>query len=289
MSWRIVVIQSHAKLNYKNDFLLVRTDDVKMIHLSEIHTILIDSTQVSLTSYLLCELMKRKIKVIFCDEKRNPQSELIPYYGSFHTSKNIAAQIHWDSAFAKLVWTHIIGQKIINQANLLEKLGFETHKKLREYVEQIEYFDETNREGHAAKVYFNSLFGKDFSREDYNHINAALDYGYAILLSTFNKEVVSNGYLTQIGIKHINEYNYFNLSCDFMEPFRIIVDEFVYENMGLELTPELKMKLVDLLNKKVLYCGKEYYLSNVIQMYVKKLFDALKDSKMESLVLYEFQ
>lgn len=289
MSWRTVVIQSHAKLNYKNDFLLVRTDDVKMIHLSEIHTILIDSTQVSLTSYLLCELMKRKIKVIFCDEKRNPQSELVPYYGSFHTSKNIAEQINWDNAFAKLVWTRIIGQKIINQANLLEKLGFENHIKLREYVEQMEYFDETNREGHAAKVYFNTLFGKDFSREDYNHINAALDYGYAILLSTFNKEVVSNGYLTQIGIKHTNEYNYFNLSCDFMEPFRIIVDEFVYENMGLELTPELKMKLVDLLNKKVLYCGKEYYLSNVIQMYVKKIFDALKDSNMESLVLYEFQ
>ena len=283
------MIQSHAKLNYKNDFLLVRTEDVKMIHLSEIHTIIIDSTQVSLTSYLLCELMKRKIKVVFCDEKRNPQSELVPYYGSFHTSKNIAEQIHWDHAFAKLVWTRIIEQKIINQANLLEKLGYENHKKLREYVEQIEYFDETNREGHAAKVYFNTLFGKGFSREDYNQINAALDYGYAILLSTFNKEVVSNGYLTQIGIKHVNEYNYFNLSCDFMEPFRIIVDEFVYENMGLELTPELKMKLVDLLNKKVFYCGKEYYLANAIQVYVKKILDTLKNSNMEYLALYEFQ
>ena len=89
--------------------------------------------------------------------------------------------------FKKLVWTHIIQQKIINQANLLEKLGMAAYEKLHEYANQIEFFDVTNREGHAAKVYFNSLFGKGFSRDDVNNINAALDYGYAILLSNFNK------------------------------------------------------------------------------------------------------
>ena len=64
-----------------------------------------------------------------------------------------------------------------------------------------------NREGHAAKVYFNSLFGKGFSRDDMSSVNAALNYGYGILLSNFNKEIVADGYLTQLGIKHINEYN----------------------------------------------------------------------------------
>ena len=87
MSWRTVVIQSHVKLSYKNDFMIVRGDEVKMIHLSEINTVIIDSTQVSLTSYLLCEFVKRKIKVIFCDEKRNPNSELVPYYGAYNSSK----------------------------------------------------------------------------------------------------------------------------------------------------------------------------------------------------------
>lgn len=289
MSWRTIVIKSHAKLNYKNDYLLVRSDDVKMIHLSEINTIIIDSTQVSLTSYLLCELIKRKIKVIFCDEKRNPSSELVPYYGNFHTSKNIEEQIHWNTDFARLVWTQIIRQKIENQAILLEKLEYDTSEKLREYITELKYFDETNREGHAAKVYFNSLFGKGFSRDDVNNINAALNYGYAILLSSFNKEIVSNGYLTQLGIKHTNEYNAFNLSCDLMEPFRVIVDEFVYQNMELEVTPELKMQLVDLLNKKVCYCGKEYFLTNAIQMYVKKVFETLRKVNLENLALYVFQ
>lgn len=76
MSWRTIVVQSHVKLSYKNGYMISRGEDVRMVHLSEINTVIIDSTQVSLTSYLLCELVKRKIKVIFCDEKRNPCSEL---------------------------------------------------------------------------------------------------------------------------------------------------------------------------------------------------------------------
>ena len=67
MSWRVVMISSNAKLDYKLDYLVVRTaDEVKRIHLSEIGVLVVESTAVSLTAYLLCELTQRKIKVIFC-------------------------------------------------------------------------------------------------------------------------------------------------------------------------------------------------------------------------------
>ena len=269
--------------------MIVRTEDVKMIHLSEINTVIIDSTQVSMTSYLLCELVKRKIKVVFCDEKRNPCSELMPYYGVHNSSKKITAQINWETDYARLVWTHIIRQKILNQATMLRKYGYSTANMLEQYVKEIEFFDETNREGHAAKVYFNSLFGKGFSRDDINSINTALNYGYAVLLSNFNKEIVSNGYLTQIGIKHVNEYNPFNLTCDMMEPFRILVDEIVYNNLEKNFDSEYKLMLVDVLNKRVNYCGKEYYVSNVIQIYLKKIFDAIEQKNFSERVLYKFE
>lgn len=81
MTWRTVVITSKSKLSYKNDYLVVRNEDVSMIHLSEINTLIIDSTAVTITSYLIAELLSRKIKVIFCDEKRNPVGEVISYYG----------------------------------------------------------------------------------------------------------------------------------------------------------------------------------------------------------------
>ena len=73
MSWRVVTVSSIAKLDYKMDYLVVRTQEtVTKIHLSEISVLAIESTAVSLTAYLLCELTKRKIDIVFCDEKRFP-------------------------------------------------------------------------------------------------------------------------------------------------------------------------------------------------------------------------
>ncbi len=289
MSWRTVVIKSHAKISYKNEYMIVRGDDVKMVHLSEIHTVIIDSTQVSMTSFLLCELLKRKVKIILCDEKRNPCGELMPYYGTHNSYKKINIQLKWEENYAKLVLTEIIRQKIKNQAKMLEKNGIETYKKLIQYAENVEFFDATNREGHAAKVYFNSLFGKGFSRDDINNINAALDYGYSILLSCFNKEIVSNGFLTQIGIKHINEYNPFNLTCDMMEPFRILIDEIVFHNLEKAFDLDYKLILVNVLNQKVNYRGKEYFLTNAVKIYLKKIFDAIENQNFLDDMLYQFQ
>ena len=95
MSWRTVIISSAAKLDYQMGYLVIRKDDVTKIHLSEIETVMIESTSVSLTVALLCELTKKKIKVIFCDEKRNPSSELISYYGAHDTSLKVRNQIAW--------------------------------------------------------------------------------------------------------------------------------------------------------------------------------------------------
>lgn len=289
MSWRTIVVQSHVKLSYKNGYMISRGEDVRMVHLSEINTVIIDSTQVSLTSYLLCELVKRKIKVIFCDEKRNPCSELMSYYGAYNSSKKIRKQIQWDMEYAKEIWTYIVKQKILNQAEMLSKYGFEANIKLMKYAEEIEPFDMTNREAHAAKVYFNSLFGKEFSRDDVNSINAALNYGYGILLSNFNKEIVSDGYLTQLGIKHTNEYNPYNLSCDLMEPFRVLVDEIVFNNIDKTFDSDYKMQLVNVLNKRINYCGCEYYVTNAIQIYLDKMFNAIEQKSFIASMIYQFE
>ena len=74
MSWRIVVISKRAKLDYQLGYLVVRNEEVTKIHLSEISTILIESTAATVTASLLAELTKKKNKVIICDEKRNPSS-----------------------------------------------------------------------------------------------------------------------------------------------------------------------------------------------------------------------
>ncbi len=289
MTWRTVVIENKAKLSYKNDYLIVRGEKIKTIHLSEISTIIIDNTAVTLTSYLVSELLDRKIKLVFCDHQRNPQGEVLPYYGCHNSSKKIQEQLNWDSQYAGIIWTRIIYEKIMNQANLLKEIESDRYKLLYNYLDQLTILDETNREGHSAKIYFNTLFGMDFSREQDNDINIMLNYGYSILLSQFNKEIAANGCLTQLGIKHKNEFNPFNLSSDLMEPFRPIVDRLVYELREHTFNGNTKLQLLQLLNKKVVINDSSQYLPNAISIYVKSVIEALKNKDMNLIKFVEYE
>ena len=114
--------------------------------------------------------------------KSNPISELCNLYGSYDTSRKIKEQINWQDETKKLIWAEIVRTKISGQLSNLPLPMERERQLLREYIAQVEPADDTNREGHSAKVYFNALFGKDFSRSNDNAINAALNYGYSILL-----------------------------------------------------------------------------------------------------------
>lgn len=278
MSFRTIVISKQSKLSYKNRFLVVKQeDDEKYIHLSEIDTIIVDSISTVITNYLLKELSDNKINIIFCDEKHNPFGEISSYYSRHNTSKQIKKQIAWKQKDKNLLWQKIIKNKILNQATLLKKIKCNKYRTLLNYVDEIEIGDKTNREGHAAKVYFNLLFGSNFIRHNDDNINSALNYGYAILLSTINKEVIANGYLTQLGINHKNEFNQFNLSCDLMEPFRVIIDNFVYFNKERELDTNYKMDMVNIFNQPYKFQNKSYSLKDVIKFYVKKTLDSVEN------------
>ncbi|NLP48589.1 MAG: type II CRISPR-associated endonuclease Cas1 [Clostridiales bacterium] len=285
MSFRTVLITKHCKCSYKNGSLVVRGVETKLIHLSEIYCLVIESTAALITSYLINELMKQKIPIIFCDEQHNPCAQVLPFYGSHNTSKRVSLQAKWSEMHKKIVWTKIVHKKIQNQAALLKTLGCPDSALLAEYADNIELADVSNREGHAAKVYFNSLFGKGFSRRDDSYLNAALDYGYSLILSAFNREVVANGYITQLGICHRNEFNEFNLSCDLMEPFRPVIDKKVYSKHPFVFDEDMRYNLVDTLNSKVKLNGANYHLTTAIAIYTRNILRCLSSGKLENLAL----
>ena len=287
MSWRIIVISRRAKLDYQMGYMVVRNEEVTKIYLSEISTILIESTAVSLTTSLLSELTKKKIKVIFCDEKRNPSSELVSYYGSHNTSNKVRSQIEWSKHSKEEVWTEIVTEKIRKQKELLESLGKEEAGLLDSYLNEIGWNDETNREGHAAYVYFNALFGLSFTRTSDCLINTALNYGYSIILSAFTREITASGYITQLGLFHDNMFNHFNLASDLMEPFRILIDREVNRMVFDEFTHTEKMRLVNVLNQEVIIDGKKQYVNNAIKIYCKSIFDALNENDSALIRFYK--
>ena len=52
MSWRTVVVSSNAKLDYQIGYMVVRGEKTTKIHLNEIGMLIVESTAVSMTSYL---------------------------------------------------------------------------------------------------------------------------------------------------------------------------------------------------------------------------------------------
>ena len=290
MSWRIVNVSSISKLDLKLNYLVVRMENkITKINLSEISILIIENTAVSLTAALLNEMIKRKIKIIFCDEKRNPASELIGYYGSSDTSLRVRSQIAWNDEIKELIWAEIVKEKIGNQSKIIKKFSLNNYELMQEYVNEVKLNDSDNREAYAAKVYFNSLFGKSFSRSTNCSINSALNYGYMIMLSAFNREIVSSGYLTMLGIHHKNMFNQFNLSCDFIEPFRVLVDERVYLNMPEKFEKEEKMMMLDVLNNQVKIDGKIQYVNNAIKIYVNSIFEALEEKDISKIKFLDYE
>ena len=288
MSWRIIVVNRRAKLDLQLGRMVIRSDETEKIVLSEISTVIVESVAVSITANLMSELLKRKIKIIFCDEKRNPAGELVGYYGSHDTSDKIRKQIAWGKSAKETIWTAIVTEKIRKQKEVLELFERRESSLLQNYLHEIQPNDATNREGFAAKVYFNALFGKTFSRRTDCVTNAALNYGYSIILSAFAREIVASGYLTQLGLFHDNMYNPFNFASDLMEPFRVLIDIEVIKRNFSDFTHDEKMKLVDILNHEIKICDKKQYVNNAIKIYWDSVFAALNNNDKDLIKFYEF-
>ncbi len=285
MGFRTIVVKNRCKLDLKMNYLVCRNETETKVFIPEISYLILESTAISITTALLSELVKNKVKIIFCDEKHSPESELLPLYGSHNTSKKIKLQIAWKEDVKAGVWAKIIELKIKNQSKILKKYGhLEEGNILDEYIGQIESNDATNREGHSAKVYFNALFGMDFSRGEFTKTNSALNYGYTILLSCFNREIAKNGYITQLGIWHKNEFNDFNLGCDLMEPFRPIIDEIA---LNLQEKDDFKQKILQIFEMQLKICDKMQYFENAISIYCQHIFEALEEGDARLICNYE--
>lgn len=276
MGWRTVVVNTHSKLSYKNNHLIFKdASRTELIHLSEVDILLLETTDIVLSTMLIKRLVDENILVIFCDDKRLPTAYLTPYYGRHDSSLQLSRQITWCEEAKAQVWTTIIAQKILNQAFYLGSCGFlEKSQSVIDLYHGLDLFDPSNREGHAARIYFNTLFGNDFSREQDSDINAALDYGYTLILSMFAREIVLSGCMTQFGLKHANQFNQFNLASDIMEPFRPIIDRIVYENRNSSFV-KIKRELFTIFSDPFHYNGKDMYLTNIVSDYTKKVIQAL--------------
>lgn len=274
MGWRSVIITQHAKLTYSMNMMIVQTKDgINQIPVSDINLVLISTSQAVITSALMSELAKNQASVIFVDDTYEPISQTLPIYPNNRSRNKLIKQFKWEEKRKEILWTKIVKAKIQNQINVLKSYELDD-QELENSINELEIGDASNREAVAARKYFMSLFGDNFTRRNSDVINAALNYGYAILLSSVNREIAVNGYLSYLGIHHRSEENEFNLASDLMEPFRPYVDYWVKAHEKIEdFTPDIKYGLVDLLNAEIVFNRRHILLENAVSLYVR---DALK-------------
>ena len=188
MGWRSVIITQHAKMTYSMNMMVVQTrDGINQIPIADINLLLVSTTQAVITSALISKLAENQTKVIFVDEKDEPVVETVGYYPGARNLSKLNSQFNWDLQLKEKLWTKIVDRKITNQIAVLKNYQLEW-QNVQDELDQLELNDATNREAIAARKYFMTLFDKTFVRRDNNAVNGALDYGYAILLASFNRD-----------------------------------------------------------------------------------------------------
>ena len=235
MSCRTLLIANPARLSLKqNSVLIEQVSEPVTVPLEDIAAVIIENPQITVTAPLLAEMNKHGVALIVCDEKHIPCGVMNSFHRHSRMLGSIKLQLGMTMPFCKNCWKLIVKQKIINQAKCLELANLSGADELLKLASQVRSGDSDNRESAAAQKYFDSYFNAlipGSRRRDENHINAALNYGYSIIRSAIARGITAHGFIPALGIMHHNELNAFNLADDFLEPFRPVVDLWVYQNM----------------------------------------------------------
>lgn len=289
MAFRVILIENEVTIRVKlNNLIVTKEGNDIWIPLDDISMIVMDNLTSEVTTRLLCQLSEHGIGLMLCNQEHLPTGYYSSYDNHSRASKIIGYQIEESHEYYDELWKRIVEVKIQNQAKAYTKMknDQEGTRQIIEFSKEIMNGDRSNREAHAAKVYFNLLMGTSFSRGNENILlNSGLDYGYAIIRSYIARACVGYGLNTQIGIHHKNEYNRFNLVDDLLEPLRPMVDIVAYTLMRDDtyFTPEHRRRLVNILNMKINYRNKKMYVCNMIENYVEQ-FAAFLMGKCDNII-----
>lgn len=257
---RTLVFSNAVNLTLKNRQLVISFKEIEReptsVPIEDVGCVIIENQRVSITIPLLNALTDNNVQVVLCNEHFMPNSMLLNLDNNITQGETLRNQMAASEPLKKQMWKQIVEAKIKNQSRLLDKTAH-NGAILRPYYQNVKSGDTDNREGIAARLYFQELFGNDFIRDrQMPGINALLNYGYTILRAAVSRSLVASGLFPAIGIYHHHRSNAFPLADDMMEPYRPYVDEIVYE-MACEdmmvLNQTAKTKLIN-----VLYVDSEF-------------------------------
>ena len=251
---RTLSFSQPCSLSLRNCQLVIRMKDdpdfIRTIPVEDIGMVLLENQQINVTLPLLNALADNNAAVIVCTEKMMPNAMLLNLQSNSIQGERYRDQMMASEPLKKNLWKQTVEAKIRNQAALLDKLD-KDGGQLKPYWQNVKSGDADNREGIAAKIYWDSLFGEDFMRSRAGESpNEMLNYGYTVLRAAVARSLMGSGLFPAFGIYHRNRYNAFPLADDIMEPYRPFVDDIVFDlfaNGERELNKNVKAEILKLL------------------------------------------
>ncbi len=288
MSWRVIFIEESEHLSlYLDNIKIKNYDDDILVPLSDVHSLIIDNYKTTLSIHLINALTENKVNVVLCDIEHMPSSIIFPLFGHHLSMEAQTKQLNWTKQQKIMLHDIIVKHKIYNQRAMLQfiEADKEVLEKLKQFEEEVSDGDQYNREGLSAKMYFRNLFGSEFMRFEDDVINAGLNYGYAILRSQISRALVSKGLNTTFGFFHHGPQNKFNLSDDFIEPFRPIIDCYVYKELreALIFQKEHRIALVKQTTKKIIIQNKKQTIFNAINLYIESILSFIETGDIDQV------
>lgn len=289
MGFKVLFIQQSDDLRLYLDNLKVKTEiDEILFPISDLMMLIIDNYKTVLSVQLINKLTENNVTVILCGLDHLPATVMLANNGYHASSGQMMKQLTWEDRIKNELRKEIVKAKIKNQLSVLKFVNGsnEVISLLQAYYEGVEIGDRTNREGLAAKVYFRELFGSEFIRFEKDIVNAGLDYGYAIFRSLIATIIVSKGLLPNLGIFHIGKTNRFNLADDIIEPYRPIVDFYVYKNIlgKSNFTETDRKELIKLTTYKVRIKGLKQQINNSINLFLDSILKCIDE---DSVTMFE--
>ena len=229
---RTLAFTNPYHLSLKNRQMIIRekgdSDTCASVPVEDIGYVILENQEISITMPLLNALADNNAAVIVCSDRFMPNAMLMNLDSNSTQGESFRAQLSAKEPLKKNIWKQIVEAKIRNQAALLHKLG-KDGDVLKPYYKNVKSGDSDNREGVAAKLYWDELFDGQFMRfRTGPSPNEMLNYGYTVLRAAVARSLTGSGLLPAIGIFHRNRYNAFPLADDVMEPYRPFVDEIVF-------------------------------------------------------------
>lgn len=275
-----------VSLSLKYNQIEIRCKEVEEVitrPIEDVGVVIVENQMVHFTVPLLNALADNNVAVIFCNAQCMPNTMLMPLESNSIQQEVYRFQIEASLPTKKKIWKDIVEYKIRNQAALLDIIGCDG-KVLRPYYMNVLSGDSDNREGLAAKIYWQQMYGQHFCRNRNGESpNSLLNYGYAILRAAVARALLGSGLFPAFGLFHRNRYNAFPLADDVMEPYRPFVDYAV--NQIYEFSPDVsldkatKQMLVKVLFSDVKINGQIRPLQVALSMTTASLVRALRDKK----------